>query len=586
LDCPLTASEMQRLWGGVRVLLFAALLAATAPPGKAEVVVFSSGLVLPVESFRVTGETAEVELVGGGEIWFPLYVVDRIDDIDTGDPSVVTRVKSALNAKNGTDTAPGRPVEKESSLETARAEELAAGEIDPEDSESANSISGMVLNEAGDPVDGVEVRARAIRLFHPGDGGGGESPPEVQGLSQRNGSYRLDQLPAGEYSVSSRPTDRYNSARTDVRTGDKLANLILNEKHELAIYGTVTNTLGEPLQDVSVKQAVGSTATATTDPDGYYRFEIPRGSHGQTYKLMFVRKSYATQFLTFEDSEVAGRHEFGLNASLESLETLVVVEGTVSNSMGAPVPGETVFLVGEKNHQAVTDQAGRFLIPEVSADETYQFWISPRGNYQKHQEEVLVSAEGLKLEVTLKPEESDYASLSGRMVDTNGTPVPNFSLWVRNSKSTQNPVLVTSDSTGAFLVPDAPVGRLVFNSVSDPRMTIGGPELSPAGLENLKLTLDWGTYEIRGRVVDGDGIPVASPQLSLEWSHRGEGGQSLSLRHTSVDAYGSFVFTQVGPGLHSLKVSAPGFEPVQLQADSPGDLLVQLQAKNKEVGFQ
>ncbi|MDH3629026.1 MAG: carboxypeptidase-like regulatory domain-containing protein [Acidobacteriota bacterium] len=558
-------------------------MATTTLTEGAELVVFSSGRVLPVETFRIMGDMAAVELVAGGEIWFPSHVVRRIDSMDTDGLSVVMKVKPALNAKNRTNAAPGTPADA-FEFETARAENLDTAEIDPGESDSAESITGTVLSEDGDPVDGVEIRARALRLFHPEEGG--KRPQEVQGLSERNGSYRLDQLPPGEYNVHSLATDRYNSARTTVRTGDTLANLILNEKRELAIFGTVTNTIGEPLQAASVTQAVGSTATATSDLDGYYRFEIPRGSHGQTYKLIFEHKGYSSRVLTFEDSQVAGRSEFGLNASLESLDTLVVVEGTVSNPQGAPVSGQTVFLVGEQNHQAVTDQSGGFLIPEVTAGVTYQFWISPRGDYQKHQEEVLVGAEGLNLEVTLKPHASEYAKLSGRMINTNGTPVPNFSLWMRNSRSVQEPVLLTSDSAGAFSVPDAPVGRLTFNSVSDPRMTIGGPELSSAGMENLTLIIDWGTYEIRGRVVDSEGIPVASPQLSLEWSHRGEGGQSLSLRHASVDAYGSFVFTQVGPGLHSLKVSAAGFEPVQLQADSPGDLIVQLQARNKEGALQ
>ena len=82
------------------LLLLTALVATTTLTEGAELVVFSSGRVLPVETFRIMGDMAAVELVAGGEIWFPSHVVRRIDSMDTDGLSVVMKVKPALNAKN------------------------------------------------------------------------------------------------------------------------------------------------------------------------------------------------------------------------------------------------------------------------------------------------------------------------------------------------------------------------------------------------------------------------------------------------------------------------------------------------------
>jgi hypothetical protein len=368
-----------------------------------------------------------------------------------------------------------------------------------------------------------------------------------------------------------------------VRTGADDANLVLNENRDVAIHGTVTNTRGEPLEAVSVTRVDRSAVAATTDQDGRYRLQLPSGGRGRTCKLAFELEGYGGRILSLENSALVGRSEIRLDARLEPLESLVVVEGKVSNPAGVPVPGETVFLVGKQHYQAATDETGRFSITEVDAHATYQLWISPNGPYQKVKKQVQVGAEGLKVDVVLESERSEYSSLSGRMIDVGGNPVPHFSLWLRSSNnSARKPILVTGDGSGSFSLPEAPVGRLTFTTVSDPRLTINGLDLSPGGAENVELVLDSGGYEIRGRVVDSFGNPVAAPRLTLEWSHHGSGIQSLSLRHGTTDAYGFFVFKQVGPGLHSLSVDAAGFEAAKLEAESPGDLVVQLGPDNPE----
>lgn len=449
----------------------------------------------------------------------------------------------------------------------------------------ALSIAGNVLNEAGDPVEGVELAARAIRVFHAGAGTSGNQP-EVRTRSDVLGSYRLGPLAPGEYRVHSLATDRYGSAHIVARSGVDFANFVLNEKGEVAVYGTVTDVEGMPLAAVTVTQAHRSGRRASTDQDGQYRIRLALGGQDEIHALRFELEYYAGKTKDLSNSRIRGRDELRLDARLESLESLAAVEGRVSNQAGAAVSGETVFLVGEEHYQSVTDQAGQFSIRGVDADTTYQLWISPRGPYEKYNEKVRVGAEGRQLEVILESASVESASVSGRMIDAGGKPVPGFDLWIRSSNgSAAKPLLATSDAAGLFSASGVPLGRLTFTTLADPRLTINGPELSAAGAENVDLVVDSGGHEIRGRVLDSYGSPVAAPRLTLEWSHPGGGLQSLSLRRTTGDAYGYFAFTQVGPGPHSLSVTAPGFLSRRLNAESASELVVELQADSQREGL-
>jgi protocatechuate 3,4-dioxygenase beta subunit len=543
-------------------------------------VVFTHGYVLRVENYRVEGDQARLALPTGGAVWFPLAKIARVVAHEV-DLTPEERLLPAMDLALGDPDTEPAGAHRTSGRGTSNGEEVDPAELDP-----AHSISGRVLDEAGEPVAGIELSARPVRLFRPTSGGGNQQQ-QAQARSDQDGSYRFEQLVLGEYGVSSFATDRYTSGRTVVRTGTDFANLVLNEKRQLSIYGTVTDTQEAPLAKVRVTPAYRPSAATDTDQKGRYRVEIPVAAQGRAYTLRFELEDYRERTLTIADNQVLGRSRVRLDARLELLESLVVVGGRVSTQEGAPLPGETVYLRGKQHYQAVTNEAGEFSIPEVESQTTYRLSIRPRGPYRDHSERVEVSAEGLEVSVVLDSEPLEYGSLSGRMIDLSGKPLPHFSLWLRSSNgSAQQPLLVTSDASGLFTVPAVPLGRLSFTSVSNPRLTVSGPDLSSETTENVELILDWGSYAIQGRVLDGYGNPVAAPRVILQWSHRQNGLQSLSVRRSSADANGFFLFTRVGPGRHSVTVAAPGFEPVRLEAESPGNLVVQLRGPDEEGDLQ
>lgn len=97
----------------------------------------------------------------------------------------------------------------------------------------------------------------------------------------------------------------------------------------------------------------------------------------------------------------------------------------------------------------------------------------------------------------------------------------------------------------------------------------------------MNLVLDWGSYQLPGRVLDSKGQPVPVSDIYLIWTLRENGVSSSSTRKTAANAEGYFLFTQLGQGLHKILINnAPGFEKFELEYDVSLDgeeVLVQLQ---------
>jgi uncharacterized GH25 family protein len=72
----------------------------------------------------------------------------------------------------------------------------------------------------------------------------------------------------------------------------------------------------------------------------------------------------------------------------------------------------------------------------------------------------------------------------------------------------------------------------------------------------VRLALDWGDHEFAGRVLDDRGEPVAGADVVLAWFHDDAGSHSTSNRELRTDDGGRFRFTRLGPGRHTLDVTA------------------------------
>ena len=74
-----------------------------------------------------------------------------------------------------------------------------------------------------------------------------------------------------------------------------------------------------------------------------------------------------------------------------------------------------------------------------------------------------------------------------------------------------------------------------------------------------------------------NGEPVAGADVTLFWTDEDQGVISRSRRQTVTDGGGHFIFTELGPGLHTIIVNARGYLSARREA-APGDgIVIELQ---------
>ncbi|PKN80856.1 MAG: hypothetical protein CVU48_00615 [Candidatus Cloacimonetes bacterium HGW-Cloacimonetes-1] len=132
--------------------------------------------------------------------------------------------------------------------------------------------------------------------------------------------------------------------------------------------GTILGIGNQPLPDVNIQFATGGYST-TTNAQGQYN--IQNILH-ETYQVSFSHHGYITNNQTVvipEDETVV------LNLTMLQMP-IVNVTGTIfASNTGAGLAGAGIHLAGYDNYNVTTNAAGTFSIPEVYANNAYNYTI-------------------------------------------------------------------------------------------------------------------------------------------------------------------------------------------------------------------
>ena len=441
-------------------------------------------------------------------------------------------------------------------------------------------IAGWVLNQAGDPVADIVVTASPRRLAQNGDANGA-SGATGEALTDAEGYFVFGELPDGEYLLQTQSTDIYSSATSIVRAGASSTVLKVTDESgtPVTIHGVVTDEDGQLIAGARVAPT-DEGQTATTDKAGKYSLELTIDQRSRTRSVRFTKAGYRAEVLGIRQADLRDQSEWRLDAELQKNEG-VIVDGTVTDLNDTPVAGARVQLYSRtlgRSHQATSGQDGSFLIDHVEIGDDYRLWVRPKADFQDFvDEDFQVGRSGLFVPVVLEPLED--SNLRGRMVNAFHVPIPRYTLWMWNSGAGANRNLaVTSDSGGNFLIENIPAGEIVIGSRGQPQFTVGGILLEPRKTTTATLVLDWGYEEMAGLLVNSvSGEPVVGAEVTLVWADEQQGVTSRSRRETIADGSGFFIFTELGPGPHTIIVTAPGFHSVRREA-APGEgIVIELQ---------
>jgi hypothetical protein len=431
---------------------------------------------------------------------------------------------------------------------------------------SDHKISGHVMTAEGVGLSGVTIVASPKRL-------NGDQQPKAEGLrfwtiTDPLGAYSLNGLAEGEYTIRSRNQGTYRSARIDVRTGVNYADLVVTRNLATVTEGQVLTARGEPLEGVTVLPVLLGQPSVLTDYEGRFRLPVTLKPTVNSYSIRFQRPGYQEQTATIDVWYGEAFNASDLSVIMDPVESWTAVSGQVSNDSGEPLAGRKVELrsrSAQQTHKTTTDVHGNYTFPFVEFPADYQLIVFGGIDHKDSQHSLYVSADMDSVDVVA--ESYEFGEVTGKLVNPNGIPVPDFELVVRNTASRKPNALVSTDAYGNFQIAAAPAGELVVASQSTPSFLVQGLHLESGDKLHVPLVLDWGEHEIRGIVLDAHDNPVPASRVVLQWSHQAEGITTRATRRTASDMQGHFAFNNLGPGPHSLRIDAPGFKTLDTNHD-------------------
>jgi protocatechuate 3,4-dioxygenase beta subunit len=468
----------------------------------------------------------------------------------------------------------------------------AAGSQDIDTGDGNSSISGKVLDQSGQPMSGVAVSASVRRFF--GASGEDSETPQMEShaniykyktVSRDDGSFFFADLMDGEYQLKARHKP-YLPASTTIRTGVKDVNLVLAKPHVRYVRGTITNQSGQTLTGVKVLPNLPSAGISESNDEGFFEAELPllENTAPDSLFVRFTLEGYRDQLIRIVKDDWDDLNQASFDITMAPVNDVVAVAGIVRSTSGIPLPGETVTLHSgslRNRYSAITDSSGSFLIQNIDLGDDYSITLRPRGIYKDYTYSPFpIRADVLNLDIQLEPLETTV--LNGQLMDTNGEPIPGFTLQLRSAQATGHVIEVRSDYQGHFQVNNVPRDSLIFETWSSPQFRISNIK-QPDNYDSLPVILDWGKHEIQGRVQNSRGEPVPASRVHLTWTHSYNGIRSVATRRTVTDATGHFRFSQVGPGEHMLSVDAPGFQTSRRTYETVTtenhEVLIRLQSK-------
>jgi protocatechuate 3,4-dioxygenase beta subunit len=526
----------------------------------------------------ILGEVVDAngERVAGAEVWLTQGVsTDRLAESKTstggmfslrGVPLTATRLRVWATAQ-GKVAAADRV-----SISTSRRRDSAFLRL-----WDAGEITGRVVGEKGEPVEGAQVCA----AFNAARGYGFE--PQGEAVTAKDGRFVLPKIPLGYITIRATAMGRVlTTTRVHLRERAEIQ-LVMKEGPGTSLEVKVLDVDGKSLPETSVRvlpYARGGYQVlptrlirGRTDARGVWKvqglpdieFVVSVGHKGMSFSPRTIRLRAGkgprqAQFKGF-------------------LDQAVTLRGTVMGPDGKPLTGETLLCRaanGGRRSTAVIDEKGQFQMQSpLSPGTRCVFYLTGSRFVLKHgevppREEGRVAMDKMRLTIErLIQSDKHYAfqamlgmEVSGRLVAGDGQPVALQRVSLAHDRSNWSPswrsfAYATTDRRGNFVVRGVRPTEAAVRIESKGRggaITSEPFQLDPGkGKAGLRLVCSM-PAKVKGILLDAEGKPVPGARIWLRDCHPETGAQTNgSVKEVYTDRKGRFCHLAVAPGGHRLR---------------------------------
>jgi len=422
-------------------------------------------------------------------------------------------------------------------------------------------IRGSVIDEAtGEPIAGAQISANDVADIR------------KEAVSNADGSFLLRGLAAAGRSVMisvNAPDYARGKRQVKLQKGQER-----EETFELTptgvVSGRVLNSAGDPVQGARVMakqtQEVSGVeqtlSTDVTDSDGMFSLS---GIEAGESRWVRAKKS---QYLDGHSDAFGLEPSQSVNIGTITLELGATLKGSVVGGDGKGVPDCQVIIALEgqtdlqyggnpSNH---TNARGEFSIGGLNSG-TVDLVVKATHFIEKRVTGISI-IEGQQF--TLDPINLEQGtSVSGRVVDRLGEPVPNAEVVARDYSQGAKEIRTSSTADGTFSVENVlaedfieiAVTHTNFGSYSNEKVSVAAPDLEIVLKELGRL---------RGVVVDPDGEAIPSFAVDLQKPEGSRDSRKKLRPQTFSPPDGAFEYTGVPDGVYTIAIRAPAYAAVTI----------------------
>ena len=256
---------------------------------------------------------------------------------------------------------------------------------------------------------------------------------------------------------------------------------------------------------------------------------------------------------TVDDQLVAG-----YSREVTTTSENITLTGWVGTEFGESFAGETVILYSPSQqiqYSTISGTSGEFNFTDLKPGWDYVLKVSPKGMFKRYTKaQIKLRSDQEVHNIVL--ESIPVGVLTGRIVDSYDRPSIGIELFIKTVEKDYWTTSVITDVNGSFSVAEFPKGRFQVATKGRQTLRATGLKFDPDAGVPIKLTIDLGPYDLRGRIYDESGLTFDGAVVYLNWVLNDNGVRIHSARKVNADTSGEFHFSGLGPGDHELMVSA------------------------------